>query len=252
MELNIQRVQRWFTLSARESVVMVIVKEIKAALPQTAHAIAWTREQLFLGLSAGAFISAITLLVSFVRDAREYIRGTPPSDEGATLEAGLNSQSAPLGLASPVSEGQIQHGQGMLTSRVLVPTPPVDNETPALALRPVGKVLAAVVCGAGYATDLWLRQLISPQVPALENATKALLHLFAGLEVLFAVVMLFLAVVLWRSRRGAPLSSRWTGGVVPEAGSDVELQADEGCVLTDSEELDVKPEESPSAEEPDS
>jgi hypothetical protein len=51
--------------------------------------------------------------------------------------------------------------------------------------------------------------------------------------------MLFLAVVLWRSRRGAPLSNRWTGGVVPERGSDVDLQADEGCVLTNSEELDV-------------
>ncbi|KAJ7362903.1 hypothetical protein DFH08DRAFT_951130 [Mycena albidolilacea] len=215
--------------------------EIKAALPQTAH--------LFLGISAGAFITAVALLVSFVRDAREYIRGTP-SDEGATLEAGLNSQSAPLGLASPVSE--IQHGQDMSTFGVLAPTSAEDNETPGLTLRPAGKVFAAVVCGAGFATDLWLRQLISPQVPALENAKKALLHLFAGLEVLFAVVMLFLAVVLWRSRRGAPLGSRWTGDVVLEGGSDAELQADEGCVLTDSEELDVKPEESPSAEEPDS
>ncbi|KAF7338934.1 ARM repeat-containing protein [Mycena venus] len=195
--------------------------QVKTALPaQTSELVVtslnWVGGKFLLGLSAGAFVTALALFFSLVRDVHEYFfeksTASPSAEDVATphtLEAGLKSVTP----ASRDGEGEPQNPQGTsdASASTDLPGTAAADLPPSLTVRPAGKIAAILFCLALFAADVWLRDIVSPQVSVLQNAGKVAMHFLAGLEVLVVAVMLLLAFMAWKSRGGAPLSSRWRG-----------------------------------------
>ncbi|KAJ7746018.1 hypothetical protein B0H16DRAFT_1557475 [Mycena metata] len=188
---------------------------IEAYYPEAAPVAAafiWVTDSLGRALSAAAFFTIIVTLVLLVRDLRRWLTGATPAQTAsvatpAELEAGV---------AADASEADTN------------PSLPNSSSVPEPTLTQ--KLVTLAVFTYFLVRQCYKDEVMSLERPALDNALAALLYIFHGLEVLFAM---FLVLCLWtglkRSRSASAAGADATLPTVAEAQPPaVEVLFDEG------------------------
>ncbi|KAJ7159676.1 hypothetical protein C8R46DRAFT_372829 [Mycena filopes] len=180
-----------------------------AAAP-VATALVWFTDAIGRGIAAAAFFSLLATLALFVRDIRRRITGASaaPTPTPAALEAATT-----------------------------------DSDTPTSEPSLTQKLLSTVLMSCFLVRQCLRDDVLSRERPLLENALSALVYLFHGLEVLFALFLLLvcLVVVFRRSAAGvADADAVPAATTQPEA---VEVLFDDGANGDEEEGVLVQMEE---------
>jgi len=190
---------------------------IEAYYPEAAPlaaAFVWVTDSLGRGLSAASFFTIIGTLVLLVRDIRRRLTGATPAQTSAASVATPAELEA--GIAANASEA----------SSSQAPSFPAPPETTLIQ-----KLVTLTVFTYFLVRQCYRDDVMSLERPVLDNAVAALLYIFHGLEVLFA---LFLVLCLWTGlKRSRSSSAAGADATPPTAAAQPEVQPPAVEVLFD-------------------
>ncbi|KAJ7160533.1 hypothetical protein C8R43DRAFT_1124006 [Mycena crocata] len=171
------------------------------------------RRDLPPAVSATVFLTFVVMLFMTLCDAYRRLAGelvTPESTASPeALEEGKTPRPSPL----PSHEGD--------------GGPDLELPPPAVEVNIAGKIAALLICAVVFLASI--RNLVSREMPTLENLGVVAMHLLGGFEVLFVLVMVF-ALFMVRMSRSGPRITRWiTSSDTPAPAESVEVLYDEGA-----------------------
>ncbi|KAJ7259878.1 hypothetical protein C8J57DRAFT_492385 [Mycena rebaudengoi] len=173
--------------------------------PQTAplaSALTWMGEKFMQGIASLTFAVAVMTFCVLVSDAREWLTGVSATEISPTPEA-LEEGTAP----------KFQHELDVLEAEVAGADPPTLPEPVRITI--IGKIFS-LVANTLFFVYAFSKEELAPTLP--ENATIFALFILRGLEVLFVILLILIAMVLLVARRAGTdtiqdqHSSKGTGG----------------------------------------